>query len=114
MRRTPRRCRISARAARLVPSITRSASRASRSTGSRGDRGDHRRARPGPPVHAPAGAVVPENTELSARWVLFHLIEEVARHAGHADIVRESVDGRTFYDLMAEAEGWGDGPWSQS
>lgn len=56
----------------------------------------------------------PEDTELSARWVLFHLIEEVARHAGHADIVRESVDGRTFYALMAEAEGWGDGLWSQS
>ncbi len=29
------------------------------------------------------------------RWVLIHLIEETARHAGHADIIRELVDGHT-------------------
>jgi uncharacterized damage-inducible protein DinB len=29
----------------------------------------------------------------SIRWVLLHLIEETARHAGHADIIRESIDG---------------------
>jgi hypothetical protein len=29
----------------------------------------------------------------NARWVLLHLIEETARHAGHADIIRESLDG---------------------
>jgi uncharacterized damage-inducible protein DinB len=29
----------------------------------------------------------------SVRWVLIHLIEETARHAGHADITRELVDG---------------------
>jgi hypothetical protein len=40
--------------------------------------------------------------------VLFHLIEEVARHGGHADIIRESLDGRTFYELMAANEGWSD------
>jgi hypothetical protein len=44
----------------------------------------------------------------SVRWVLFHLIEEVARHGGHADILRESLDGRTFYELMAASEGWSD------
>jgi Protein of unknown function (DUF664) len=27
------------------------------------------------------------------RWVLLHLIEETARHAGHADIIRETIDG---------------------
>jgi hypothetical protein len=30
---------------------------------------------------------------LNRRWVLLHLIEELARHAGHADIIRESIDG---------------------
>lgn len=30
----------------------------------------------------------------SLRWVLLHLIEETARHAGHADLLREAVDGR--------------------
>lgn len=32
-------------------------------------------------------------TGLNRRWVLLHLIEELARHAGHADIIRESIDG---------------------
>jgi uncharacterized damage-inducible protein DinB len=34
---------------------------------------------------------------VSLRWVLLHLIEEIARHAGHADIVRELLDGTTGY-----------------
>jgi hypothetical protein len=29
------------------------------------------------------------------RWTLIHLVEETARHAGHADIIREMVDGST-------------------
>ena len=31
----------------------------------------------------------------NARWVVVHMIEETARHAGHADILREMIDGRT-------------------
>ena len=31
----------------------------------------------------------------SLRWVLLHLIEETARHAGHADTLREAIDGTT-------------------
>ena len=31
----------------------------------------------------------------SVRWILVHLIEEYARHAGHADLIRESIDGAT-------------------
>ena len=34
-------------------------------------------------------------TGVNRRWVLLHLIEEVARHAGHADILREEIDGLT-------------------
>jgi hypothetical protein len=30
----------------------------------------------------------------SVRWVLLHLIKETARHAGHADIIREALDGQ--------------------
>ena len=47
----------------------------------------------------------------SVRWVLLHIITETARHAGHADIVRESVDGATAFPLMAAAEGWPASPW---
>ncbi len=31
----------------------------------------------------------------SLRWLLVHMIEEYARHNGHADLLRESVDGQT-------------------
>jgi hypothetical protein len=31
--------------------------------------------------------------DCNLRWVLLHLIEETARHAGHADIIRETLDG---------------------
>lgn len=33
--------------------------------------------------------------ELDVRWVLLHMIEETARHNGHADIMRELIDGVT-------------------
>jgi uncharacterized damage-inducible protein DinB len=32
---------------------------------------------------------------VTLRWVLIHMIEETARHAGHVDIVRELIDGAT-------------------
>ncbi len=32
-------------------------------------------------------------TRFSLRWMLLHLVEETARHAGHADLLREAVDG---------------------
>jgi uncharacterized damage-inducible protein DinB len=33
--------------------------------------------------------------DVNLRWVLAHLLEETARHAGHADILRELIDGDT-------------------
>jgi uncharacterized damage-inducible protein DinB len=33
--------------------------------------------------------------EISLRWILVHMIEEYARHNGHADLIRESIDGST-------------------
>ena len=34
-----------------------------------------------------------DGRHFSLRWVLLHLIEETARHAGHADFLREAIDG---------------------
>ncbi|MEO8264496.1 MAG: DinB family protein [Ilumatobacteraceae bacterium] len=34
---------------------------------------------------------------VSLRWVMVHMIEETARHTGHADVVRELLDGTTGY-----------------
>ncbi len=49
----------------------------------------------------------------SVRWVLLHLVSETARHAGHADMVREAIDGATAFPLMAAAEGWPATPWME-
>ena len=69
----------------------------------------------GQPVPVPKGVPwYPADVEAwSVRWVLLHLIEETARHAGHADIVREHLDGATAFPLMAAAEGWPATPWMQ-
>jgi len=37
----------------------------------------------------------PDSGGINLRWVLAHLLEETARHAGHADILRELIDGST-------------------
>jgi Protein of unknown function (DUF664) len=36
-----------------------------------------------------------EQIDISLRWVLCHMIEEYARHNGHADLLREAIDGST-------------------
>jgi uncharacterized damage-inducible protein DinB len=36
-----------------------------------------------------------DESQANLRWVLMHLLEETARHAGHADILRELIDGDT-------------------
>ena len=67
----------------------------------------------GQPVPVPKGVPwFPDDVDAwSVRWVLLHLIQETARHAGHADIVREAIDGATAFPLMAAAEGWPETPW---
>jgi len=37
----------------------------------------------------------PDGRAPSLRWILCHMIEEYARHNGHADLIRESLDGQT-------------------
>jgi uncharacterized damage-inducible protein DinB len=32
---------------------------------------------------------------VSLRWILVHMLEETARHAGHLDLMREAIDGKT-------------------
>ncbi|HEV8065331.1 MAG TPA: DinB family protein [Acidimicrobiales bacterium] len=56
----------------------------------------------------------PDVEAWSVRWVLLHLIAETARHAGHADIVREGIDGATAFPLMAAAENWPPMPYMKA
>lgn len=44
-------------------------------------------------LEAPCGRA--DLADRNLRWVLLHVIEETARYAGHADIIRESIDGST-------------------
>ncbi|WP_328910897.1 DinB family protein [Streptomyces sp. NBC_00234] len=48
----------------------------------------------------------PKDGRVSMRWLLIHLVEEIARHAGHADIIRESLDGKTAFELVALDAGY--------
>jgi uncharacterized damage-inducible protein DinB len=65
------------------------------------------------PVPVPRGVpwFPPDVDAWSVRWVLLHLIEETARHAGHADILRESIDGASAVSLVAAVEGWPASGW---
>lgn len=47
----------------------------------------------------------PELESWNVRWVCQNLICEVARHVGHADLIREAIDGEIAYSLNARAEG---------
>jgi hypothetical protein len=65
------------------------------------------------PIPVPRGVPwFPQDVEAwSVRWAAMHLVEELARHAGHADIIRESLDGATMYELMAAHEQWPETDW---
>jgi hypothetical protein len=45
----------------------------------------------------------PDIGRVSLRWIYVHMIEETARHVGHADILREQTDGATGIDLRVQA-----------
>jgi len=53
-----------------------------------------------------------EGGERSWRWGLLHLMEELARHAGHADIIRETIDGKGAFDLVFETGAMPEPDWS--
>jgi uncharacterized damage-inducible protein DinB len=42
-------------------------------------------------------ATVSRGRDVDLRWILIHMIEEYARHCGHADLIRELIDGVTGY-----------------
>jgi predicted enzyme related to lactoylglutathione lyase len=64
------------------------------------------------PVPVPDAPWFPKDVDAwSVRWVWWHLVEELARHAGHGDIIRETVDGATMYSLVAARDGLPDLPF---
>ena len=63
----------------------------SRNGGCHGEQPDCRGISRSLPAREKRRAVAPE--PMSLRWILVHMIEETGRHAGHADILREQIDG---------------------
>ncbi|MFE6713621.1 DinB family protein [Streptomyces sp. NPDC057695] len=47
----------------------------------------------------------PADGRVSIRWMLLHLVQEAGRHAGHADVIRESLDGKGSFELIAAEQG---------
>lgn len=62
----------------------------------------------GTQVPMPHNPWMPTDFSMTVRWILAHLNTEIARHVGHADIIRESIDGAIAYQLNAQADGE---PW---
>ena len=65
----------------------------------------------GAEVTLPPAPWLPTDGGYTVRWVLLHIVEELSRHAGHADLIREHIDGATMYALMAAVEGWPETDW---
>jgi Protein of unknown function (DUF664) len=54
------------------------------------DRAIRAASNPGAPIAVPV-----DGNRHTLRWVMAHMTSETARHAGHADILREQLDGTT-------------------
>ncbi|MBY6436406.1 DUF664 domain-containing protein [Rhodococcus kroppenstedtii] len=54
------------------------------------------------PIPQPTAPWAPERVVWSARRVLLHVLREVAHHCGHADMVREALDGQTTMGALTE------------
>ncbi|MET9377645.1 DinB family protein [Streptomyces sp. NPDC002992] len=52
----------------------------------------------------PSAPWFPKDGRVSVRWMLLHLVQEMGRHAGHADIIRESLDGQDSFSLIAQEQ----------
>ncbi|MDF6102657.1 DUF664 domain-containing protein [Gordonia sp. JH63] len=68
-------------------------------------------------IPQPTAPWQPEREWLSIRVMIIHLIRETAHHCGHADIIREALDGQTTMGAISEgqewAEQWADADWAK-
>lgn len=57
------------------------------------------------PVPAEMPWFPPGLPPFSGRWAVQHVLTEISRHSGHADLLREAIDGHTMYDLISQDQG---------
>ncbi len=50
--------------------------------------------RDAPSLEALSAKETPYREQVTLRWIMVHMLEETARHAGHLDLMRENIDGQ--------------------
>ncbi|WP_439030990.1 DinB family protein [Gordonia terrae] len=68
-------------------------------------------------IPQPTAPWAPEREWSSIRTMMLHLLRETAHHSGHADIIREALDGQNTMGAISEgqdwAKDWADADWAQ-
>ncbi|TYQ09971.1 UNVERIFIED_ORG: uncharacterized protein DUF664 [Gordonia westfalica J30] len=64
-------------------------------------------------IPQPTAPWAPEREWSTIRTMLLHLLRETSHHCGHADIIREALDGQTTMGAISEGQGWADAEWMQ-
>ncbi|MBD0321949.1 MAG: DUF664 domain-containing protein [Aldersonia sp.] len=57
-------------------------------------------------IPQPTAPWAPERVWLSVRSIVAHRLRETAHHSGHADIIREALDGQTTMQAISEGQEW--------
>lgn len=64
-------------------------------------------------IPQPTAPWQPEREWSSIRMMIAQLLRETAHHCGHADIIREALDGQSTMAVVSEGQDWGDAEWAQ-
>ena len=64
-------------------------------------------------IPQPTAPWAPEREWSTIRTMLLHLLRETSHHCGHADIIREALDGQTTMGAISEGQDWADAEWMQ-
>jgi uncharacterized damage-inducible protein DinB len=64
-------------------------------------------------IPQPTAPWAPEREWSTIRTMILHLLRETSHHCGHADIIREALDGQTTMGAISEGQDWADAEWMQ-
>lgn len=64
-------------------------------------------------IPQPTAPWAPEREWLTVRTMILNMLRETAHHCGHADIIREALDGQTTMGAISEGQAWADAEWAQ-
>ncbi|ATD68985.1 DinB family protein [Gordonia amicalis] len=64
-------------------------------------------------IPQPTAPWAPEREWSTIRTMILHLLRETSHHCGHADIIRDALDGQTTMGAISEGQDWADAEWVQ-